>query len=140
MTTNQKGDITELKLQLFLIQKGLKLSKPIGSYRYDFILDYRGKLLRIQSKTSHINKRDRYKNSISFKTCSQNSSKTRTPYTKKDCDYIATIWKEEPYFIPVSDINKTEMILRIKPAKNNQQKGIKLLSTYSYKNFIKRIK
>lgn len=143
MTTNQKGDVTELLVSAFLISKGFKISKPISNnLRYDLIADFRGKLLRIQCKSStyetHSNKR-----AITFNTCSSHintKGQVRIPYSKYDIDYIATVWNGHCYMIPVEETGSSQFMLRLEKPKNNQIKKIHFIENYSLDNLIKQLK
>ena len=51
--TRIKGEITEMKCQLFCLEQGYVISKPVlDNARYDLLLDYNNKIYRIQIKTS----------------------------------------------------------------------------------------
>ena len=142
MTTTQKGDVTELLVCAFLIRKGIKVSKPISNdLRYDLIADYKGKLIKIQVKTSHPG---RSNGTITFKTSSstlQTTGKsTRRKYTNREIDYFATVIGTDVYFIPIADTRGTEFSMRLKPSRNNQTKGTHALNQYTYSEFEKRVK
>lgn len=142
MNTIQKGEITELAICAHLISKGFGVSRPIGNnLRYDLIADYKGKLIKIQVKTSRKGKQC---NSITFKTVSSHVStkgkSVRRRYNKNEIDYFATAYNGEAYFIPVEDAGSSEFSLRLAPSKNKQIKGIHFLEDYTIKHFLKRIK
>ena len=53
MDVNQKGRLTELKVLSYIIEKGFSVSLPFGDKeRYDQIWDIKGRLYRVQIKTS----------------------------------------------------------------------------------------
>ena len=89
---NQKGFLTELQCELFFIQHQLLLSKPIiQDSRYDYILDYNGKLYKIQCKSSTLKDDDR----IIFKTHMNNIRQNTTRYyTKEDVDFFYTYYND----------------------------------------------
>ena len=55
LTVKRKGILTEESLKLWFLQQGFSVSVPIGDDdRYDFIVDFDGKLIKMQSKTSNL--------------------------------------------------------------------------------------
>lgn len=106
MTTKKQGKITEMKCQVELMKLGCSISVPLGDDdRYDFIVDYDGKLLKIQAKTSYETNCGSYEfstrcvryNSIGFYT---------TNYNEKQIDFFATMINNECYLVPVSECGK----------------------------------
>lgn len=54
---NIKGKITELRCQQDFIEKGILVSQPIvADSKYDFIVDIKGKLFKVQCKSSCLSK------------------------------------------------------------------------------------
>lgn len=119
--TKEKGILTEYKAKLWFLERGYSVSEPIGDNdRYDFIVDFNGKLLRFQSKTSNLT---RTSNCLNFATARLHSTKTanyRTKYTKDEIDYFVTIHPEtgQLYIIPVEECGN-EFNLRLTPPANN---------------------
>lgn len=104
-TTNQKGLITELEVALYLIKLGYNVSQPLNQdSRYDFIVDTKKNLLRVQVKTSHLSTKT--ENSIEFK-CRSVTGRTQdgvlkaSTYSEEDCDLFATYWNGKVYLVPV---------------------------------------
>ena len=53
--TKEKGILTEFKAKLWFLERGFSVSEPIGDNdRYDFIVDFNGKLLKFQRNTSNL--------------------------------------------------------------------------------------
>ena len=51
----RKGILTEEEIKLWFLKQGLSVSVPVGDDdRYDFIVDFDGKLVKMQSKTSNL--------------------------------------------------------------------------------------
>lgn len=143
MNTKQIGNLTELKCITYLYELGYSVSIPFGnSDKYDIILDINNKLYKIQVK--HCKEIiDEHNNivAISFKCVwiSHNSKGyKRRKYTNNDVDLFATYYNNQCYLIPLSECSN-EKILRIKPCKNNQQKGINNIKNYEAERVISRL-
>ena len=119
-TTNQKGLITEMSVALELIKAGYAVSQPLNiDSKYDFIVDTGKQLLRIQVKTSHLNKN---KTGFEFKCRSVtiNTNKINHHYySENDIDYFATCWEGEVYLIPVNQCSATKNLYFEKHARKN---------------------
>ena len=114
---------------------GYQVSQPLVSdSRYDFIIDIKGKLYKIQVKTSRVEANDEF---FSFTSSSSHTNSKRTinrSYTKDEIDYFATIYNNECYIIPIEDCGAREVRLRLKPTKNNQIVGVRFAKDYKLKN------
>ena len=87
MDTNIKGTITELKCKTYFLELGYIVSTPESPTRYDFILDTKEKLLKIQVKTA----KDEGEK-ITFETCSSHitrNGKSIRSY-EEEIDYFCT--------------------------------------------------
>ena len=61
MDSKQIGNITELEVLTYITKLGYQVSIPFGDReRYDQIWDIKGKLLKIQVKTSRLSKDSSY--------------------------------------------------------------------------------
>ena len=125
-TTNQKGLITELKIQLAFTDLGYNVCIPLNSdSRYDCIADIGGRLIRIQIKTSRESKTT---NAFTFNCKSVKSGsyghKTLT-YSSNDVDFFGTVWNDKVYLVPVSECS-TEKTLHLTP------KGEKPVKNWAY--------
>ena len=119
------GDTSELLFQLRSRRKGFIVSKPCSEgFKYDRIVDYKGKLNRIQIKAATISigkdrKHGRYKiNTVSSK---------QKQYTKKDIDFFACHCVEDDiwFIIPVNNINCNQISINLisdKPSKFDKYK------------------
>ena len=120
MTTKKLGKITEMQCQVELMKLGCSVSVPLGDDdRYDFIIDYNGKLYKVQAKTSHETNYGSYE----FSTrCVRYNSKGyyTTTYNEEQIDFFSTMINNECYLIPVSECGKKSKALRFEPKKNNQ--------------------
>lgn len=141
LTVKRKGILTEERLKLWFLLQGYSVSVPIGDNdRYDFIVDFDGKLIKMQSKTSNLT---RTVDCLNFACASIKYNSTgshRTKYTKDDIDYFCTIHPEtnQVYIVPV-DICGNECNLRFAAPKNNNYNGVKMAKDYEGEKMIERI-
>jgi hypothetical protein len=141
LTVKRKGILTEEELKLWFLKEGYSVSVPIGDDdRYDFIVDFDGKLVKIQSKTSNLTRTPGCLNfaCASIKYNSQGSH--RTKYTKDEIDYFCTIHPEtqQVYIIPVEECGN-EFDLRLIPPKNNNYSKCHMAVNYEGEKMIERI-
>lgn len=133
MDTNLKGTITELKCKLYFLELGYTVSTPENPDRYDFILDTKEKLLKIQVKTSHSDGEK-----IMFETCSTHITRngsSRQTY-KNQIDYFCTWFENECYLIPVEECGSRLKSLRLIPTKNGQIKNVYFANDYIAKEVL----
>ena len=136
MNTNQKGKITEIEVLSYITKLGYSVSIPFGDKdRYDQIWDIKGKLLKIQIKTSHW-KSEKNHNAFTFK-CKTSSNGKDYVYTKEDIDYFATMWDNQCYLIPIQECS-TEKTLWISEG-FGYNKTCHLASEYKVEEVIKNI-
>lgn len=139
MDTRIIGEFTELKCQLYCLEKGYIVSKPIlDNARYDMLLDYNGKFYRIQIKTSRWMSDEH--EGIIFNCKSQHSisgGNKIMKYTPDEIDFFMTEFNNEYYLIPC-DKTRGEMRLRFKPTKNNQDSKAHFAKDYRFEEVIKR--
>lgn len=138
------GNTTEMECMLECMKLGIQVSIPFGEdCRYDFIMDYNGKLYRIQSKhCSEVVDNTNTVVAIKFKTVRQSGSNasthTRAKYTKNEIDYFSTSYGGKCYLVPVEQCSN-EKFLRIIPPKNGQTKGISFLANYELEEVLKTL-
>lgn len=137
LNSHFKGEITELQVAQAFLSKGIQVSKPLVSdSRYDFIVDIKHELIRIQVKTCSPKEEESF---ISFKTCSTHTNTQRTimlSYSKQDVDYFATFYNGICYIVPVDKVGNREFRLRIKPTKNGQIKNINFAENFTLEKFL----
>lgn len=125
--SNQKGDIGEAAFNLKAVEKGYWVGRMPQDCPYDFALDRGNGLERVQVKYRAVAKNG----SIQINSESKSLSSTR-PY-KDSVDHFAVYVPDtkEVYLIPaVHIVNGTASIFRIFPSKNNQTKGVTLISDF----------
>ena len=139
MDTRVKGELTELKCQLFCLEKGYVISKPIlDNARYDMVVDYNGKFYRIQIKTSRWMSEEH--EGFVFNCKSQHSvagGNKIMKYSPDEIDFFMTEFENEYYLIPC-DKARSEMKLRFKPTKNNQDNRAFFAKDYKFEEVIKQ--
>ena len=144
INTKILGNTTEMECMLECMKLGIQVSIPFGEdSRYDFILDYAGKLYRIQSKhCSEVLDNTGKVVAVKFKTVRQSGSNasthTRTKYTKDEIDYFSTSYEGKCYLVPVEQCSDLKL-LRLVPPKNGQIKGISFLKDYELSEVLKTL-
>lgn len=140
MDTKQIGNITELEVLTYATKLGLQVSIPFGDReRYDQIWDVKGKLLKIQVKTS--SPLDEGVTAIKFSCRSSTKVKGKiqySRYTKEEIDFFATIWNGKCYLVPVEECS-AEKRLRFIPPKNGQTKGVNFAKDYEVEEVLKSL-
>ena len=129
MDTKTKGDISELEITLTLLKLGCVISVPYGdNARYDMIMDYDGKLYKVQCKTGLWDKKC---GSIKFRTKSVNYY-SHKQYTAEEIDFFGVYCPHtnKCYLVPIDHVPKGECALRVRPPGNNQTTGIRWAKTY----------
>lgn len=139
MDTRIVGELTELKCQLYCLEQGYTVSKPIvDNARYDLLLDYNGKIYRIQIKTARWMSEEH--EGIVFNCKSQHSisgGNKIMKYTPDEIDFFMTEFEDKYYLIPC-DKSRVEMRLRFKPTKNHQDDKAYFAKDYVFEEVIKQ--
>lgn len=132
MNTKAKGDLTEAVVLAELLKAGKCVLLPFGdNQRYDLVIDDNGKFIRVQCKTGRV-----VNGVLRFSTASVHWHRGKPQRGYKDQADVFGVYCPQlgtTYLIPVADMPKTDGYLRLSPAKNNQQQGIKLASGYLLK-------
>lgn len=140
MDSKQKGNITQLEVLTYITKLGYQVSIPFGDReRYDQIWDIKGKLLKVQVKTSR--PIDEKISGIKFSCRSNTKVKGKikqSRYTADEIDYFATFWKGKCYLVSVNETS-TEKTLRFIPPKSGQKKGISFAEEYEAEEVLKNI-
>lgn len=125
LSTHYVGKITELAVAQAFLQRGYQVSQPlVADSRYDFIVDIKGKLLKIQVKTGTVKDNGAY---IEFATSTSHTNTKGTinqSYKQGEIDYFATMLGTQCYVIPIERCGSRAQRLRLLPTKNGQTKGI----------------
>ena len=139
MDSKLVGNITELEVLTYITKLGYQVSIPFGDReRYDQIWDIKGKLLKVQVKTSH-EIDDGAAIVFSCRSSQRSKGKTKnTRYNDTEIDCFATTWQGKCYLVPIQETS-TEKVLRFSPPKNGQIKGIAFAESYEVERVLTRI-
>ena len=119
-----KGRITELKCELWFLERGFIVSVPEIPCQYDMVIDVDNKLYKIQIKTCHLSNEGDY---LEFNTSSITHNKngyTQRIYNSNSVDYFMTTYKDEYYLVPFEECGTSAKRLRLIPTKSGQVKNI----------------
>ncbi len=127
------GDRSTLAIMLALCEAGYDLLVPFGeNTRYDLVIDDGTRLARVQCKTGRLRK-----GGITFNTCSSYAHHPNPRVVRRDyrgqIDYFAVFCPEtrRSYLIPIAEVPlKRQARLRVHPARNNQQLGIRFAADF----------
>ena len=138
LTSKQKGNLTELQCITAFIEQGCGISIPYGdNSKYDFIVDFQGKLYKIQVKTSSL--KDNNAINFSCRSTHVNCNGVKNErYSKDEIDFFATYWKGKCYLIPVEECSVTKT-LRFTPPKSGQLKGISFAENYELEKQLQKL-
>jgi PD-(D/E)XK endonuclease len=131
------GERSQAIIIFRLLEAGYNVLTPYGdNTRYDLVIeDADGHFWRVQCKTAWLHKDGM---AIEFATASTyyHTRAGRMNHGRRDyqgqVEYFAVYspHTEHVYLIPISHVGKTSMQLRLVPAKNNNQYGIKMAADY----------
>jgi PD-(D/E)XK endonuclease len=131
MTTDQKGAIAELAIQLAATKLGIDVYLPVAEGgRYDMILDLDSGLVRVQCKWA-----SRYGDVVMARCCRCRRNRdglVRRLYKRGEIDAFALYCLEldRSFFVPIAHAEGLQEIrLRLSPARNNQKRGFTGLTT-----------
>ena len=132
MKINSKtvGEMSEAVCMTELLKKNIPVSLPWGDNQpYDMIMDYNGKLYKLQCKTARTVIENE---TFLIPTCSIHSNMYNTYKSSYEglIDFFISFYQNEIYLIPIEKATKSEFRMRLAPCKNNQTKGINFASDY----------
>ena len=128
--TKLVGDISELRVMCDLVKAGYLVSIPFGeNHRYDLVVEKDNVLSRVQVKTGRLRK-----GVVMFNCYSSHSHRGGTAcrsYTG-EVEFIAVFCPDtdSTYMLPISAMPVLRGMLRVRPAKNGQTKGLRWASDY----------
>ena len=128
MHKKTKGAIAEFHVCADLMQRGWRILIPYGeNNRYDLVAEKDGKFTRIQVKYVTPKCGTLYVN------CRSSNNWSVLPYTANQIDMIAVFNPQHRavYYVPVGQIRKSAMRLRLDPTKNGQKLKVRFASEFS---------
>lgn len=138
MNSKKIGNIGEAKVLTKFVELGIPVYLPFGdNEKADLIVEFNGKLNKIQVKTSQ--KAENGKmifNLVSSTTHRKNGNKHI--YTNNEIDYFAcyNISRDKIFLIPIDKAPMTTITIRYEKPKNNQIQGILFEKDYLIDNIL----
>jgi hypothetical protein len=133
LTTNQKGAIAETAIAREAIKLGIGVLRPLSDMRYDVVFDTGDRLLRVQCKWA-----TRMGDVVGIRTrrCRRaRQGLVQRSYRADEIDAIAAYCPDIDtcYFLPHElSVDRTMVLLRLEPTRNNQQLGIRWARDYEF--------
>ena len=140
INTKQVGNITEVQCMLKFMELGFNVLTPFGDCeRYDFVVDIYGNFIRVQVKTSQSVDESGDAFMFNARSCNRKDGHiVHHKYDKSEIDYFATMFNNICYLIPVEDCGSAKR-LRIRPAKNEQVRGVCFAENYELERMLLKI-
>lgn len=109
MKTFEKGNITELQVQLELVKRGYIVFTPINDGSFvDLVVKLESGYKSVQVKTAK-----ETKTGFSIHLYSSSGGGKKKLYSSKTLDYFGTYYEGKVYLLPVSDVEgKNVIVLR----------------------------
>lgn len=125
--TTAVGDRSEGAVLAALLKAEMTVLLPFGGgQRYDLVFEDKGVFRRVQCKTGRVES-----GAVVFSTCSWGRGSKRLSYGGQ-CDLFGVYCPslDKVYLVPVGDVPERGGSLRIDPARNGQQSGVRYASQY----------
>lgn len=129
MSHKSTGEKTQAIILAHLVKNDKKVLLPFGdNQRYDMVIDEDGEFIRAQCKTAW----KRSDDVIAFNACSVDWYKrVRRSYLNEiDIFLVYSPDTNKVYQIPIDEISRTEIYLRLSPTRNGQTKGVRWAKDY----------
>jgi hypothetical protein len=130
-----KGDIAEMAVAADLLRRGYKVAFPFGEdWDYDLIVCREGRLERVQVKHARSDGRVL---SVRCRSQSLTNGRVRATkhYTAATIDWLAVYdaTSGRIYYVPADQLGdgRSELLLRLAPARNGQVRGIRRAQLYA---------
>jgi hypothetical protein len=134
LNTTTKGELACLKVEMRAYEKGAIVSKPGIECDYDRVVDYDGKLHKIQVKWADT-KSNTAQGVVIAKLERGNRNNNRRAYSRDDVDAVVVYAPKTDkvyWFGPDVFDNKWQLQMRLKPTKNGQTKGCLMAADYEW--------
>lgn len=126
MTPSEIGERAEAAVLAALVSAGKQVLVPFGGQRrYDLAYEEDGRLVKVQCKSG----RER-KSAIVFRTYSVGRGPARDYRDDVDVFGVYCHERDEVYLVPVDHLPSRGAHLRLRPARNGQQSGVRWASPY----------
>jgi PD-(D/E)XK nuclease superfamily protein len=128
MDTATRGNAAEAAVLEAFVQRGFGVLLPFGGGRpYDLVVELpSGEFLRVQCKTAW-----RRKGCLLFNARSTDHGRGRLLYLGlADAFGVYAPTERSVYLLPVEGLSQFMVSLRVKPALNNQKRGVRLAEDY----------
>lgn len=133
MKTATRGNAAEARILAEFVKRGFDVLVPFGSgHPYDLAVDLGGPFLRVQCKTAWLIPRG----CLAFKCRSTDHGRGPQPY-----DGLADLFavylppRDSIYLVPLDAVAGFQGRLRLEPAKNNQQFGVRFAAEFEIANW-----
>jgi hypothetical protein len=140
MTTDQKGAIAELAIQLAASKLGIEVYRPVAEGgRFDMILAPGSQLIRVQCKWASRRGEVLVVSCQSARRCAEGFIRRR--YTAEEVDAIAAynLELDRCFLIPISLVeNRPGITLRLSPCRNNQQRRVNWADDFDFAATLRR--
>jgi hypothetical protein len=140
MTTDQKGAIAELAIQLAATKLGVDVYKPVAEGgRCDLILGLDEKLLRVQCKWAALHKDVLIVRCYTFRRTREGWKKTTYSATEVDVIAAYSMDLDRCFLIPIELVSERPTIqLRLAPTLNNQKRRINWADDFDFAATLRR--
>lgn len=121
------GARAEAAVASALVRAGKAVFLPaFGAHsRVDLVYDDGQQLVRVQCKTSRL-----VDGGLSFRTCSNTGQEERSYMGEADMFGVYSPDLDRVYLVPVAEMPSRKGFLRLSPAKNGQQHGVRWANDY----------
>jgi hypothetical protein len=119
------GQRTEAIVLAELVKRGHKVLIPFGTnHRYDFVLDLRGRFVRVQCKTGRL-RGGRIRFNVQSIRSNTRQTLRRSYMGDVDLFLVYCPETERVYALSIDEVTASEGVLRVNPTRNGQRKGIR---------------
>lgn len=118
MSTKEKGDLAVAKAIAYFVEQGCEILLPIGDKKkYDLVIDFNNKLLKVQCKYTSAKKRSgNYE--VQLRVCGGNSGRVIYRYEETDFDFLFVYTEgKKMYLIPSNELTSSTITVGKKRSK-----------------------
>jgi hypothetical protein len=133
MSPVQRGIEAETEVLRAFVRAGVQVWLPWGEgSAADLLAEIDGRVMRVQVKAGRLRE-----DVIMFKTCSTDHGRGAQPYAGR-ADVIAVHCRDldTVHVVPVEELGARGAHLRVRPARNNQQRRVRLASDHTLERWL----